>query len=174
MNTIIPLFHCNKEEILEELLNKRLVISRHQDDADWGGEGMYFWDNKANANYWKSIKGGNTGIIKCYISFDDENELLDLTDLEHERRIDKLIKLVSKQKKYPSLAMGSRGKKIDFYCDKLGIKLVKFFAKYPHTPNTDLISSNSSSKKERLTNQIKAIYCIKKGNDSLFQIVCKM
>lgn len=54
---IVELYHCNYESRVESFFkHKELRISHHKDDSEWGGTGMYFWDNEGNAEYWKNKK----------------------------------------------------------------------------------------------------------------------
>lgn len=175
METTIPLFHCNVPTTIQFLEKKKLIISDHPDDNSWGGRGMYFWDNEGNAKYWKTQKEKHnlsTEILKIYVSFNYEDDLLDLTDLEQERMLEKIIKFVSSSPKTKYLSNADIGSKIDFFCEKFGVKLVKFFGKYPFTPNTSVI--NSDDEKSKLTNKIKLIFCIKEGNDDLIKYTKKI
>lgn len=154
-DTKIPLYHCNYESTTSKLMDGQLIISRHQSDDIWGGRGMYFWDNMGNAKYWSTQKPGSTKIIKCVVSFDLEKDLMDLTDYEVESKFATLISMTGKHIRNKPI-----GKKIDYLCDRLGFKIVRFFGEYNHTPQTDLI--NDTNKPNNLTNKVKVIYCIKK------------
>lgn len=43
---------------------------------------------------------------------------------------------------------------------------MKFFGKYPKTPQTELL--DSENRVQKLTNQVKVIYCVKEGNGGIF------
>lgn len=159
VDTKIPLYHCNCESVTSELANGQLVFSTHPDDDLWGGRGMYFWDNVGNANYWRKKKKTRTKIIRCVASFNSEENLLDLTDNDVEINFDRLLSLTDK-----SFNDKPIGKKIDFLCDYMGFKIVRFFGEYNRTPQTGLIDDTNSP--NRLTNKVKVIYCIK-SDDSL-------
>ncbi len=47
------------------------------------------------------------------------------------------------------------GEKVDYLCEVLGCKLVRFSTYYPNTPQTELL------KRSKVTNKYKVIYCIK-------------
>ncbi|WP_153551225.1 hypothetical protein [Ligilactobacillus murinus] len=127
---IVELYHCNYESRVESVFkHKELRNSHHKDDSEWGGTGMYFWDNEGNAEYWKKQKDGKADIFRCYVKFDARNDLLDLTDLNVEKRLDQFIRLASKEPKLQYLKKASIGDKIDFFCEKCNVKLVKFFGK---------------------------------------------
>ncbi|WP_162626453.1 hypothetical protein [Ligilactobacillus murinus] len=76
-------------------------------------------DNEGNAEYWKKQKDGKADIFRCYVKFDARNDLLDLTDLNVEKRLDQFIRLASKEPKLQYLKKASIGDKIDFFCRSL-------------------------------------------------------
>ncbi|MDO5078564.1 MAG: hypothetical protein Q4D67_02905 [Streptococcus minor] len=158
IDTKIPLYHCNHESVISKLMNGQLVVSSHPNDDIWGGRGMYFWDNFGNAIYWRKQKPNPTKIIRCVVSFNSEEDLMDLTDYEVESRFAKLLSLTNR-----SLGDKPIGKKIDYLCDKMGFKIVRFFGEYEHTPQTNLI--NDTNIPNKLTNKVKIIYCIKNNDD---------
>lgn len=58
MSSIRPnviLYHSNDYERCNYFITKKELIYT-KEDGIWLGEGMYFWDNENNANYWKSQK----------------------------------------------------------------------------------------------------------------------
>jgi len=78
-------YHANEKIKCDEFiasLGKNLVISQ---DKQYLGDGMYFWDNSANAMYWKKQKerkrcfDSNVSILSCGIELEN---MLDLTDEE--------------------------------------------------------------------------------------------
>lgn len=157
-DTQIPLYHCNYESVTSELMKGKLVISQHPNDDIWGGSGMYFWDNLGNANYWSTRKHGVTKIVRCIVSFNFDDDILDLTDYDVESRFAKLINLTDGVIKNKPI-----GKKIDYICDMINSKIVRFFGEYEQTPQTDLI--NDTNVPNKLTNKVKVIYCIKNNDD---------
>ena len=48
-------YHVNDEERCKKFIENKdyIIIS---DDTFWLGNGMYFWDNNSNANYWLKEK----------------------------------------------------------------------------------------------------------------------
>lgn len=49
------LYHCNEKEKIETVMTtKRYDILKSVNDRFWLGDGIYFWDNMGNAQYWKS------------------------------------------------------------------------------------------------------------------------
>lgn len=55
MESRIILYHSDTEKKCEEFIAKKdaLVLSNNLKDDIWLGDGMYFWDNRGNANWWK-------------------------------------------------------------------------------------------------------------------------
>ena len=74
--------------------------------------------------------------------------------------------MLVKNQNYKYLKKASIGDKIDFFCEKCNVKLVKFFGKYPKTSQTELL--DSENRVQKLTNQVKVIYCVKEGNGGIF------
>lgn len=171
MEDTVSLYHCNFEEQVRSFQKSReLRISSHKDDSEWGGKGMYFWDNLGNARYWEGEKKKKNSdlevcICRCQIKFDIDNDILDLTNLEAEKRFERLIKFKFDGEK-KNLTDAPVGEKIDYFCDYLSVKVVKFFGKYPKTPKTTVFDSDNESQK--FTNQIKVIYCVKEQGSDLF------
>lgn len=74
----IKAYHTNTQKKCQEFLTGKMIISS---DETFLGKGMYFWDNKANANYWKGVRSRNTKepveIVSAQVYIDS---MLDLTD----------------------------------------------------------------------------------------------
>ncbi|MBL1225353.1 hypothetical protein [Enterococcus sp. BWR-S5] len=138
-----------------------MIISNHAYDENWCGEGMYFWDNKGNSNFWKKKKNGDSEIVSCFLVFEEEH-LLDFSDYEVAERMQQLISLLSQRDR--NLLDEKPGKKIDFLAKKLEIKLVKVIGMYPFSkgssffPEIDNAHPSTSS---------KIIYCVKPGNSDI-------
>mgnify|MGYP000854233694 CR=1 FL=1 len=168
MKNIISLYHCNFENHINMLTkNGKLKISTHSKDKEWGGSGMYFWDNVGNAKYWKREKqksqvNQKLNIVRCNIEIDLDEDLLDLTDFFVEKDMEKLLYNLDSTKEICKAPVGD---KIDFICKKLEAKVVKFFGDYSRTPKT--IFTDADSYNTRITNKVKVIYCIKESNESL-------
>jgi len=105
-------------------------------------------------------------ITKCLVEFDVDNDILDLTNYYVEERFQKTLSLLPKKKDL-NLSTAPIGDKIDFYCEFLGIKIVKFFGKYYNTPKTNLFDSDDTNQK--ITNQVKVIYCLKESEINIIK-----
>lgn len=172
MKNVISLYHTNFESSISLFKEtKELKVSSHADDKEWGGTGMYFWDNTGNAKYWYYQKKKiNTAspieITKCHVEFDVDNDILDLTNYYVEERFQKTLNLLSNKRKL-TLSTAPIGDKIDFYCKHFDVKIVKFFGKYCNTPKTSLFDSDDTSQK--ITNQVKVIYCLKESEINIIK-----
>lgn len=87
-------YHANEridcEEFLDSFPNVQLILAR--DAMPWLGRGMYFWDTKANAKFWKAgWKSQDAWIIRALINM---NSVLDLLDDEHLEMVEKIWQTV--------------------------------------------------------------------------------
>lgn len=165
-NSTTACYHCNSSKKIMSLVERReLVISSHEQDDFWAGAGMYFWDNMSNARYWyvqKKKHGENPSnikIAKIYLTYDEENELLDLTDSETIELVENLAQIM-KNKDGKDRRIG---KIIDEYCKENNCKIVKEAGKYysRKKPIPKILEGT------RITPFIKIIYCLKEGNSDI-------
>ncbi len=54
----IPLYHVDLKEN-NELFIEGKNIPPSNEDGEWGGKGLYLWDNLKNAEYWKRVHWKN-------------------------------------------------------------------------------------------------------------------
>lgn len=148
VNTIAKVDYVLKEE--------KLLISEHKSDNKYAGYGMYFWDNRGNADYWLGEKlsyEDKENLCLLVVSVEYENgNLLDLMDSLQEKEYARILDSLNKSGKFKGSTLGE---KVDFLCEQLGFKIVRFGSYYPKTPQTALL------KRSRVTNRTKVIYCIK-------------
>ena len=159
------LYHCNEAEKCKKFVEDKSQMINSVEDGIWLGNGMYFWDNISNAQYWKSIKIKKDGknsycIVKAGIYLD---KVLDLTDIEISRKIGKIwdayIKKCGCYKKNEEL-----GKKLNIlfdYCLKTQYNVIKIYGKYNLTPFNNLWKFNFETKKAEPTSNVKCIYSVK-------------
>lgn len=164
MSSNIELYHCNDEKKINDFISKEeyLIISNHAADDKWAGKGMYFWDNKGNADYWhrdRISKFPNSIflIAKANIEY-NEDTLMDLTDLEIEKLCNGIIEKMESMGVIGANNRDPLGKKIDFVSSVVGFKVVKVIGHYGATPQTDYL------KRSKVNNKNKIIYCVKEGN----------
>jgi hypothetical protein len=154
------LYHVNTHAKVNNLIdNNELNISVHESDNQYTGTGMYFWDNKGNANYWLGEKlkhESKKNLCLLVISAEySTDELLDLMDYAQEKEYQNILSRLSKIGVFSGKTLGE---KVDYLCDYLGCKLVRSLTYYPGTPQTNLLEQS------RVTNKSKVIYCIKPGH----------
>lgn len=128
-------------------------------DKTWLGDGIYFWDNVSNANYWvgKKLKEHKSVIIlKTHIFL---NEVLDLTSEETNDYINKLWLEFSKRsaliKEGKSYELGE---KLNFLINmvELDAKVIKAVGVYYRDYRSifDGVVKN-------LTQHCKTVYCVR-------------
>lgn len=114
------------------------------DDDDWLGEGIYFWDNLDNANWWNKNKNKGTMkhcVFQCelrckankYLNLDDKNEM-NKFDIFSKQYIKEMRKL---GEKIPKFGNNNQRKKFfcDLYCKKNNFEILS------HTFEHDIINS---------------------------------
>ena len=98
MEEKIILYHSNEENKCKEFIEKgnSLLLSGNLKDDIWLGKGMYFGDNRGNANWWKRKQcdkhpNAKYGIVAVNAILDN---LLDLTDYDIYMKLDELWKQI--------------------------------------------------------------------------------
>lgn len=104
------------------------------EDDDWLGEGVYFWDKESNAHWWKKRQNGIMGscIFKCLLSC-KQNNFLNLDDKNEMRNMDDFSQRYLKEAKKingakPMFANNNQRKKFfcDIYCRKHHYEILSF------------------------------------------------
>lgn len=167
MESRIILYHSDiKEKCKEFVIDKdKLIISGNSKDDIWLGKGMYFWDNKGNAKWWRKKQVSRNPNIQYSIVAVNvvANNLLDLTDFDIYMSLNKLWNDICKKcdmdKDVPL------GQKLNFFYDvfNFGEKydLIKVFGKYNFTPNFGIFKFDYSTSKAEPTIGAKCIYSIR-------------
>ena len=50
------LYHCNDLERCKKFVSDKNYMINSEEDGNWLGRGMYFWDNPSNYKYWLKVK----------------------------------------------------------------------------------------------------------------------
>lgn len=170
MYSEVVLYHCNDIEKCENFIKNAngLIYSSHAKDDIWLGNGMYFWDNKANARWWQRKKENNNSnkeycIVESRIKLD---KLLDLTDLEVYNKMEAIWNCYTKtQNKNPDIPLGN---KLNLLFTEMGFdkmySTIKVYGKYNYTKNNGFFTYNVHSNKAEPTIAIKCIYNVKKSD----------
>lgn len=158
-------YHCNDSDKIDSYLDKEdlsILESVGPQNHDFLGNGVYFWDNEGNAEFWDRDRKRKDTPKDTPISLSKieatgsflTKEMVDLTDenlrLKYEKAIEKIKEI--KKKRYES----RHGVLIDYLCDILNYKVVKVISKDDTIKAPDLLQS------PRLNYQTRVIWCIKR------------
>lgn len=113
-------FHANDTAECKRFINEPDYLIWSQ-DRDYLGGGMYFWEHKSNAEYWKNAKksSSESAIVSAEIITDS---MLDLTDDDICEMLDKCMNRVNQvkrtklEKEYQDKTI-PLGKKLDYLFD---------------------------------------------------------
>lgn len=154
-------YHCNDSDKIDSYLDKEdlsILESVGPQNHDFLGNGVYFWDNEGNVEFWdRDRRRKNDRIslskIEATASFLSK-EMVDLTDESLRLKYEKAIELIKemKNKRFER----RHGILIDYLCDILNYKVVKVISKDDTIKAPDLLQSS------RLNYKTRVIWCIKK------------
>lgn len=140
MEAKVILFHSNESDKCKAFINNdvSLITSKNGKDDIWLGDGMYFWDNKGNVDWWnnkqRNRKPNETfSIVRVNVNADN---ILDLTDYDVYMKLKYAWeKLAEKMQCNQELPLGNKLNmlfSIDSFSQKYDI--IKVFGKYNNTP----------------------------------------
>ncbi|WP_258115340.1 hypothetical protein [Levilactobacillus yiduensis] len=184
---IIPIYHSD----IESRNNKFVSGSFFQSDEDgkWCGKGMYFWDNIANAKYWKKRKessnrddsGVAISIARASLVC-SQAELLDLTDVDVGKSL-KVAGILFAKKYGITLNLHNNGNVINFVHDAMTrenlnsereelpyptiFSVVKMAGRYPYNTKGLIGGNDHGGNFPAATTQIRMIYAVR--DESLVQ-----
>ena len=160
-------YHVNDYERCKKYTDNSnyLIVSN---DTKWLGNGMYFWDNDSNADYWisqkkrKDLKDKKIAKTKSNIFID---RMLDFTDVNHRKIFyDLWIK-------YKELEDGSEEDLLGVKVDKLfdyfpflrdNFFVIRVYGNYKYTPKNDLFVYDLKNVECNPITHVKTIYSVKK------------
>ena len=161
------LFHSNEEEECSKFVSEKdyLILSKNSRDNRWLGKGMYFWDNKGNADWWNKQQCRRHPEKSYVIALANANldQMLDLTDYDIYMKLEELwINNCKKMKKNPNVPLGN---KLNYFFDSFGFgtiyAIIKVYGKYNSTPNGGLFKFEYDSMRAEPTIGVKCIYNVK-------------
>lgn len=162
------LFHSNEEKKCEEFVSGKipLILSKNSQDDKWLGVGMYFWDNKGNANWWNKKQLQKNPSIKYKIIKvnADTSHLLDLTDYDVCTKMEELWNSYCKEiDKDPDVPLGNKLNALFDAFPEFGkvYMVIKLYGKYNGTPSRGFITFDYKSRKAEPTMAAKCIYSVK-------------
>ena len=170
----ILLYHCNFSEKCKNFLCEDSGLIWSNEDGIYLGDGMYFWDNISNAEYWEKIKqksSKDTLILRCNVFVD---KLLDLTDKDICNKVNELWKELNnsmiKRRDY-NIYNGKTylGDKLNLLFKELptfseSYYVIKAYYKYNKTPQSNLFKYNIYDKIIEPVLNIKCIYNVKNNS----------
>ncbi len=168
----IKVYHCNDKQRCEKFLKEDNYLIWSEEDGIWLGSGMYFWDNLANAQYWKGQKKRKTNnrkplvIVSANIYIDN---LLDLSDINTCDKIQQLWEMYCRitNKSSKNINLGEKLNilfKSEILEKYLANSVIRVIGKYNYTPSNSLFDSNLKSNKTEPTLAAKYIYNVKNAN----------
>ncbi|MCI8629250.1 MAG: hypothetical protein HFE57_07070 [Firmicutes bacterium] len=169
----IKVYHCNDKQRCEKFLKEDNYLIWSEEDGIWLGSGMYFWDNLANAQYWKGQKKRKTNnrkplsIVSAHIYIDN---LLDLSDINTCNVVDDIWEAYCKTSKKPSQGV-KLGEKLNILFKDEDFKkyfskytVIRIIGKYNYTPETSLFYYDIKSNRIEPILSAKYIYNVKNSN----------
>ncbi len=193
-DNVITVYHCNYEDKLTNfILHNRICISK---DKQYLGDGMYFWKSKRDLEFWKiekirkRKKNKQHGVVlgvKAKISY-NENQILDLTDNEQFKKLEKLkeifIRADKNEKVQITYNLGEVINRVfNFQDSKVkefvsAISIVKLGVRYDdiNKKKEEIIGyySGKLSKNQKISVDTRIMYCVKKQDNVQFcDVICK-
>ncbi|HIW89801.1 MAG TPA: hypothetical protein H9869_08035 [Candidatus Ligilactobacillus excrementipullorum] len=162
----IPVYHVNSPENIHKVFSSFEKGSKNlyctKEEGFWAGNGMYFWDNKGNAAYWKRTRENRKKLTSATLMADlliDDDSLLDLTDQEVLNTVNRLWPRVAERFNLNN-GYYSIGKKINCICEMIPeIKVVKICGYYPRKKEHSFLEKEK--KRPHVTLKSKIIFCVK-------------
>ncbi|HBF74855.1 MAG TPA: hypothetical protein DDW71_06310 [Lactobacillus sp.] len=173
---VVPVYHIDTLEHNQKFCKGGFFPSN--EDGEWCGEGMYFWDTFSNANKWLITRSNQSPIkftmagasLKC-----NKYDVLDLTDVKSSEELLSVAKMLAT--KYDvDLNLSSIGAVINFVHRTLILQeasrifsVVKIFGSYPRNRSHGLVADiennmnhSARAKKPHATERVKVIYAVRK------------
>lgn len=174
----IPLYHVDNS-LNNQKFARGEMIDPSDEDGEWAGKGLYFWDNIGNAHYWaESRRYSNVTISRAMMQTLDEF-ILDLTEPESVSNFlhlaEFLLTKINRDADFSSIA--EKGALINGVYESLQrlnkkegsrgllpqlFKVVKVNGYYPATPERDFFKvSGSRRNSPHVTLKAKVIYAVR-------------
>lgn len=171
LGTNLVLYHCNDVRRCGFFISRNNYLIERVEDDIWLGNGMYFWDNKSNADYWKNerIKKANKekkkrafAIVAARVNVD---KLLDLTDIDVCNMMSALWDTYEKKVGFSvTQELGGRLNILfrEFNEIEEAYNVIKVLGRYINTPSNDLFYYKIRSNLTEPFLAAKCIYNVKK------------
>lgn len=159
-------FHANYVSECEKFLSEKSYIIDSKNDTEYLGRGMYFWEHKSRAEWWRKShkKDSDSMIVSAELSLENA---LDLTDDEIVNEISRMVTYIDKsvirnkkKERNASSSGNSVGVILDsvleaFNRDMSKYDIIKAFAKNDKKKENDFFCSSN------LTTKPSMILCAK-------------
>ncbi|WP_203649303.1 hypothetical protein [Secundilactobacillus yichangensis] len=174
---VVPLYHIDTSEHNEKFCKGSFFPSNEQ--GEWCGKGMYFWETFSNANKWLVSRSDNTEVkfsmasasLRC-----NKEDILDLTNVKSSEALYSIAQLLAA--KYDvGLDLSKIGAVINFVHETLALQqasknfsVVKIFGSYPRNHSHGLVAYIESKmshsrrvKSPHATELVKIIYAVREN-----------
>ncbi|WP_057828741.1 hypothetical protein [Liquorilactobacillus cacaonum] len=159
----MPAYHVNSPETIQKILDSFTngvgELYTTIEDGYWAGNGMYFWDNTGNADYWvrqRKHKGLSSKVMGTSLLI-DEDSILDLTNENVLNSFERLWPMVAEKLGVDQEC--SPGKKVNSICEVFEkIKIVKLCGYYPKKKEHPFFDNSSTP---QMTIKARIIFCVK-------------
>lgn len=162
------LFHCNEKKKCEKFLSDENYLIISYEDGIWLGDGMYFWDNMTNANYWLRVKlrkdkNKEYCIVKAGVYLD---HILDLTDIDICNKIEELWKKYLEVNNIEDYLQVELGYKLNVLFSAIGsftdkYYIIKIIGKYLQNTKNNLFQYDNKNDKIEPITSVKCIYSVR-------------
>ena len=125
-------YHANDRKRCTNFVNDANYLVIDEDDTDFLGKGMYFWEHKSKAKWWLEEKKKES-IVKAEL---DVSTLLDLTDNDMLIRINRIAEKFASAMERKGIRNGQIGLKLNYmfqawssFFDQFGCVRAHFYYK---------------------------------------------
>lgn len=148
-------YHANDRNRCNKFITEKDFLIISENDVDFLGTGMYFWEHQSKAEWWLKEKDKES-IVSAKVNLET---VLDLTDEEKLSLIEKATNYIQKAIERKGIKQKELGKRLDF-----------LFEAHPWFNNYDSIRGHSCIKRDesvflfgtKLTSLCVDIYCVRR------------
>ncbi|MDW4124422.1 hypothetical protein ACWEXW_09260 [Staphylococcus xylosus] len=166
-------YHCNEQDKIDKFKNREMSLLISYEDDIWLGNGMYFWENKSNLDYWKRNRENkypdiNFSSVEAMLSLEF---LLDLSDKDHRKFCKRVLRdLIDRGKDNgidESMLNKDLGEVINVLFSRTDIltnhfDVLRIHGLYNWEEDKFLVGNDNKYQNiNRPTSNVKTIYCVK-------------
>lgn len=169
----IIVYHCNEQNKINKFRNREIPLLISYEDDIWLGNGMYFWENESNLDYWKRNRekkypSTNFSSVEVMLSLE---KLLDLSNKEHtklcKRVLGDLIERAEEDEINKEIFSKDLGEIINILFSKTPVfeehfEVLRTHGLYNWKEDAFLVGNDEKYKfRNTPTSNVKTIYCVK-------------